>query len=127
MDLQEAGYLVWRRFAELSGDNAMVARLHIIHRARQAGCDLTAKLPDGGETRIPEMIAAEAAVAALEVGDEAEWRGEWTRRLVEVAVKWQDEATTQDVAAVLNHTDAVIKNLKAAGVWPWGNDESNEK
>ncbi|MHC4591489.1 MAG: hypothetical protein ACYS8L_02205 [Planctomycetota bacterium] len=126
-DLQEAGYLVWRRFAELSGDSAMVARLHIIHRARQAGCDLTVKLPDGGETRIPEMIAAEAAVAALEVGDEAEWREEWTRRLVEVAVKWQDEATTQDVAAVLNHTDTVIKNLRAAGVWPWGNDESNEK
>ena len=71
MDTSNDGgaYLVWRRFAELTGDRAMVARLHIIHRAREAGCNLTLKDRDGNELRIPEMIAAEAAVAALDVTD----------------------------------------------------------
>lgn len=98
----------------------MVARMHIIHRAQQAGCRLTTSLPDGTEVRIPEMIAAEAAVGALEVEDEQEWRNEWTRRLVNVAAKWQDEATTEGVVAVLNCTDDVVAELKEAGVWPWG-------
>lgn len=125
MDTNDDGsaYLVWRRFAELSGDRAMVARLHIIYRAREAGCKLTLKDRDGADLRIPEMIAAEAAVAALDMEDEAEWRRQWTRRLVNVAVKWQDEATTEGVVAVLNSTDAVVGDLKAAGVWPWGSEE----
>ena len=121
-DLTEASYLVWQRLAELSGDEAMVARLRILHRAQQAGCKMTVTLPDGREMRIPEIIAAEAAAAAIDVGSEAEWRGLWTRRLVNVAVKWHDEATTEGVVAVLNHTDAVVDELKGAGVWPWGED-----
>ena len=60
-DLKEASYLVRRRLAELSGDQAMVARLHILHQAQQAGCKMTVALPDGREMRIPEIIAAEAA------------------------------------------------------------------
>ncbi|MHC4480011.1 MAG: hypothetical protein ACYS8K_04115 [Planctomycetota bacterium] len=126
-DLPQAGYLVWRRFAELNGDKAMMARLHILERAREAGCDLTVELPTGGQARVPEMIAAEAAVGALKIGDEQEWRRQWTSRLVEVAVKWQDEETTKDVVTVLNHTDAVIRDLKGAGVWPWGNEEASEQ
>jgi hypothetical protein len=125
-DRQDAGYLVWRRFAELSGDRAMVARMHVIHRAQQAGCELTTTLPDGTELRIPEMIAAEAAVGALEIEDEEEWRKEWTRRLVKVAAKWQDEATTDGVVAVLNCTDDVIADLKEAGVWPWSDSETED-
>ena len=93
---QEVGHLVWRRFAELAGDRAMVARMHILHRAREAGYDLSLTLPDGTVTRIPEMIAAEAAVAALSITAEEEWKKDWTSRLVSVAVKWQDEATTGD-------------------------------
>lgn len=119
-DRQDVGYLVWRRFAELSGDRAMVARMHIIHRAQEAGCGLTTRLPDGRELRIPEMVAAEAAVGALETEQEEQWRREWTRRLVQIATKWQDQETTDGVVAVLNHTDAVIDDLKQAGVWPWG-------
>jgi hypothetical protein len=119
-DMQEAGYLVWQRFAEISGDQAMVARLQVIGEAQKAGIKMTVSLPDGRELRIPEMIAAEAAVAALGAGSEGEWRADWTRRLVNVAVKWQDPATTQGVVSVLNHTDAVIADLKAAGIWPWG-------
>lgn len=126
-DQEETGYLVWRRFAELAGDRAMVARMHILHRARQAGCSMTLTLADGTEARIPEMVAAEAAVGALEIGSEGEWRQDWTRRLVNVAVKWQDEVTTQGVVTVLNHTDAVIQDLKGAGVWPWENDEADGK
>jgi hypothetical protein len=117
--MQEAGYLVWQRFAEISGDHAMVARLHVICEAQKAGIKMTVTLPDGRELRIPEMIAAEAAVAALSTDAESEWRADWTRRLVNVAVKWQDAATTQGVVSVLNHTDAVIADLKAAGIWPW--------
>ena len=125
-DLKEASYLVWRRLAELSGDQAMVARLHILHQAQQAGCKMTVLLPDGREMRIPEIIAAEAAAAALEVGSEQEWRAQWTRRLVNVAVKWHDEATTEGVVAVLNHTDSVVDQLKGAGIWPWGEGEDGD-
>lgn len=125
-DLKEATYLVWRRLAELAGDSAMVARLHILHQAQQAGCSLTVVLPDGRETRVPEIIAAEAAAAALEIDTEEEWRGEWTRRLVNVAVKWNDAETTEGVVAVLNHTDAVVSQLKEAGVWPWGVQQAEE-
>ncbi|NLW51082.1 MAG: hypothetical protein GXY85_09625 [Candidatus Brocadiaceae bacterium] len=122
-DVKEASYLVWRRLAELAGDEAMVARLHILHQAQQAGCKMTVVLPDGREMRIPEIIAAEAAAAALTVGSEDEWRAEWTRRLVNVAVKWHDEPTTEGIVAVLNHTDSVVEELKEAGVWPWNDDE----
>ena len=125
-DLKEASYLVWRRLAELSGDQAMVARLHILHQAQQAGCNMTVTLPDGREMRIPEIIAAEAAAAALNIGSEQEWRAQWTRRLVNVAVKWHDEATTEGVVAVLNHTDPVVDELKEAGIWPWGDQEDAE-
>ena len=123
----EDGYLIWRRYAELGGDKAMAARLHVVQQARQAGCRMTVELPDGREMRIPEMIAAEAAVGALEVRDEEQWHRQWTRRLVDVAVKWQDDATTAGVVAALNHTDAIIAELKAAGVWPWGSDQTSEE
>ena len=125
-DNQEVGHLVWRRFAELAGDRAMVARMHILHRARESGLDLTLTLPDGSVTRIPEMVAAEAAVGALDVSDEEEWKREWTRRLVAVAVKWQDDTTSDGVVAVINSTDQVIRELKAAGVWPWGSEQAGE-
>ena len=121
-DLTEASYLVWRRLAELSGDQAMVARLHILHQAQQAGCKMTVALPDGREMRIPEIIAAEAAAAALTVGSEEEWRADWTRKLVNVAVKWHDEGTTEGIVAVLNHTDSVVDELKGAGIWPWSEE-----
>ncbi len=123
---QEVGHLVWRRFAELAGDRAMVARMHILHRAREAGLELTLTLPDGSLTRIPEMVAAEAAVGALDVSNEDDWRREWTKRLVDVAVKWQDEATSEGVVAVLNNTDQVIRELQTAGVWPWGSEQEGE-
>ncbi len=123
---QEVGHLVWRRFAELAGDRAMVARMHILHRAREAGLELTLTLPDGSLTRIPEMVAAEAAVGALDVSDEGDWRREWTKRLVDVAVKWQDEATSEGVVAVLNNTDQVIRELQTAGVWPWGSEQEGD-
>jgi len=122
-DDRDASYLVWRRFVEVSGDRAMVARLDILHRARQAGCKLAIAQPDGTELPVPEMVAAEAAVGALQAESEAEWREQWTRRLVNVAVKWQDQATTEGVVTVLNTTESVIADLKAAGVWPWGNNQ----
>jgi hypothetical protein len=122
----ENGYLVWRRFAELSGDRPMVARLHIIHRARQAGFKLTVPQPDGTELRFPEMIAAEAAAAALNTPTEGDWHLQWTRLLVNTAVRWQDPATTEGVVSVLNTTDTVISDLKIAGVWPWGSEEEEE-
>ena len=121
-DTQEAGYIVWQRFAEVSGDRAMMARLAVIAKAQKAGCKMTVTLSDGRELRIPEMIAAEAAVAALDTQDESKWRADWTRQLVNVAVTWQDEPTTEGVVAVLNHTDAVVRDLKSAGIWPWDGD-----
>ncbi len=123
---QEVGHLVWRRFAELAGDRAMVARMHILHRAREAGLELTLTLTDGSLTRIPEMVAAEAAVGALDVSNEDDWRREWTKQLVGVAVKWQDKGTEDGVVAVLNNTDRVIRELKTAGVWPWGSEQDEK-
>ena len=123
-DRQETGYLVWRRVAELSGDRAMVARLHIIHRARRAGCRMTLLQPDGTELRFPEIIAAEAAVGALDTESEEQWRWQWTRRLVDVAVRRQDPRTTDGVATVLEATESVIADLKAAGVWPWESERT---
>jgi hypothetical protein len=116
---QAADYLVWRRFAEITGDTAMVARLDAINAMEQAGCRTTVTLKDGTEMRVPLMIAAEAAVAARDGGKEAEWREDWTRKLVHLAVKWQDQLTTQGVVAVLNAMDSVIAELKKAGVWAW--------
>jgi hypothetical protein len=116
---QESDYTVWKRFAEMTGDSAMVARLNAIELAEKAGCETTMALPDGSRTSVPLMIAAEAAVAAHKGEDEAKWRHEWTRTLVGLAVKWQDEVTTQGVVAVLSNTDAVIHSLRKAGVWPW--------
>ena len=88
--------------------------------------DATLKLPDGGETRASLMIAAEAAVAAIRGEGEEKWRYEWTRRLVRLAVKWQDEPTTEGVVSVLGFTDAVIAKLKSAAVWPWRGKEAKE-
>jgi len=116
---QDADYVVWRRYLELSGDRAMVARLEAMNAVEAAG-KASMPLPDGGETRVPLMIASEAAVAAMNGEDEAAWRHEWTRRLVRLAVKWQDEPTTEGVVSVLSLTDAVIAELKSAGTWPWG-------
>jgi hypothetical protein len=118
-EAQAADYMVWRRFAEMAGDTAMVARLDAINALEQAACSDTVTMTDGTVMRVPLMIAAESAVAAQEGKQEAEWREEWTRRLVHLAVKWQDELTTQGVVAVLNCMDAVIADLKGAGVWPW--------
>jgi hypothetical protein len=118
-EAQAADYLVWRRYAEVTGDTAMVARLDAMNALEQADCKTTVTLMDGTEMRAPLMIAAEAAVAASEGKREPEWREEWTRRLVQLAVKWQDELTTHGVVAVLNAMDDVMKELKGAGVWPW--------
>jgi hypothetical protein len=123
-DDQETGYLVWRRFAELAGDRAMAARLHIIYRARQAGCRMTLPQPDGTELRFPEMIAAEAAVGALDKQSEEEWRRRWIRRLLNLAVKWQDSQMTDNVATLLSTSESVVAELKSAGVWPWQNEKT---
>ncbi len=117
--LDESDYLVWRKFLEMKGDRAMVARLDAIHALEEAGCEPSLPLPDGAETRVPIIVAAEAAVAAQEGTSESDWRQEWTRRLVGLAVKWQDELTTQGVVNVLNSTDIVMRSLQNAGVWPW--------
>jgi len=114
-----ADYLVWRRYAEIMGDVAMVVRLDAIGALEQSGLPATITMSDGTEARVPMMVAAEAAVAAHEGKQEGEWREEWTRRLVRMAVKWQDEMTTQGVVAVLNALDGVIADLRQAGVWPW--------
>jgi hypothetical protein len=121
MDQQmpETDYLVWRKFLQIRGDRAMVARLDAIRSLHEAGCRTALQLPDGDETRVPIIVAAEAAVAAQEGQDEAGWRQEWTRRLVRLAVKWQDDLTTNGVVNVLSCTDAVIRDLKEGGVWPW--------
>jgi len=114
-----ADYMVWRRYAEMAGDTAMVARLDAISAMEQADCRAAITMSDGTEMRVPMMIAAEAAVAKQEGKQEAEWREEWTRRLVNLAVKWQDDLTTQGVVAVLNAMDGVVAELRAAGVWSW--------
>ena len=125
MDPVEADYVIWRRYVEMSGDRAMVARLEAMQAVEQAG-KATIALPDGGETRVPLIMAAEAAAAALNGESEAKWRLDWTRRLVRLAVKWQDEATTQGVATILSYTDSVIRDLKEAGVWRWAPQSSEE-
>ncbi len=116
---EASDYRIWRRYAEITGDVAMVARLDAIHALEESGCSPTYTLSDGTETRVPMMIAAEAAVAAQAGKTEAEWREEWTRRLVNLAVKWQDDMTTRGVVSVLNAMDPVADELRAAGVWPW--------
>ena len=119
VQMQESDYSVWRRYLELKGDHAMVARLDAIHALQRSGTDPSVRLPDGSTSRVPVIVAAEAAVAAHEGVSEAEWREQWTRRLVGLAVKWQDDLTTQGVVNVLNSTDQVIRTLEGAGVWPW--------
>jgi len=119
-DLKDTDYMVWRRFLEVTGDRAMLARLDALHAAEQAKCKMTLTLPDGTETRVPVVILCEAAVAAQEGQDEAEWRQDWTRRLVQLAVRWQDELTTGGVVNVLNSTDFIVRHMVQSGVWPWG-------
>ncbi|MFO7955580.1 MAG: hypothetical protein R6X33_00580 [Candidatus Brocadiia bacterium] len=122
LGIEEADYQVWRKYLELKGDRAMVARLDVMWALEESGCDTSLKLPDGSESRAPIIVAAEAAVAALEGTSEAEWRQQWTRRLVRLAVKWQDELTTTGVVNLLNATDTVIRSLKGSGAWPWGGE-----
>lgn len=116
---RHADFLVWQGVVQLAGDWAMAARLQALRYAEQAGCKMTVSMPDGSELNIPEMVMTEAAVAAFESQTEAEWREQWTRRLLSIAATWPDKKTTQTVVAVLTHTSDVIAELKAAGVWPW--------
>ena len=119
----ELDYRLWQGLAEQSGDWAMVVRLDAWRRAQQAGCEMFTELPDGSTMPIPQMILAEAGVACFQSQSEQEWREEWTRRLLQVAAKGSDEATTEAVVALLTHTGSVIAGLKSKGAWPWNQQE----
>lgn len=112
-------YAIWQVLVAEAGDAPMSARIEALRRADEAGCRMTLKIPDGTEQPFPQMVLCEAAVAALGRQSETEWRQEWTRRLVRVAAKWQDEGTFEGVVALLAHVDGIIADLKTAGVWPW--------
>ena len=117
--VQGADYVVWRRLAELAEDRAMVARLDAMHAAQQSGCKTSIPLSGGGETNAPLMLVAEAAVAAQEGVRQREWRENWVRALVGMAVGEQDQTTTDGVVATLTAMDTVITDMKIARVWPW--------
>ena len=122
-DVEGVDYVLWRRLLEASGDAAMRARLDAIHAARQSGCKTALALSDGGVTRLPLMVLAEAAVAAQEGKTEQEWREGWLRTLISVAARWQDEPTVQRLITVINSIENIILNMKAARVWPWSNEK----
>ena len=114
-----ADYAVWQGVVQGAGDWAMAARLHALREAQGRGCLQSADPTDPGDV-LARMVVAEAAVAAFQSEGEREWRREWTARLLQIARKWSDDATRDGVVAALARTDAVIQELKAAGLWPWG-------
>ena len=124
-DVEGADYVLWRRLLEASGDTAMRARLDAVHAARQSGCKTALALSDGGVTRLPLMVLAEAAVAAQRGKTEAQWREEWIRILIGVAGRWQDAPTVQRLVTMLNSTEAIILDMRAARVWPWLNQRAH--
>ncbi len=113
-----ADYAVWQGVVQGAGDWAMAARLHALREAQAGGCLESADPTDPGDV-LARMVVAEAAVAAFQSEGEREWRREWTGRLLQVARKWSDDATRDGVVAALARTDAVIRELRAAGLWPW--------
>lgn len=112
-------YLLWQGLAEQAGDWAMAVRLGALRRAEEAGCELSRQLPDGSRLPVPQMLLGEAAVAAFQALSEAEWRRDWTHRLLRIAARWPEEAIVDAVVTILMQTDAAIAELRAAGVWPW--------
>ncbi len=110
-------YAIWQGVVSGNGDTAMVARLDALHKAEQA--QQARRLPDGPLATALQMVLCEAAVAAAQTQSEADWRKDWTRRLVGIAARWPDETTVDGVVTVLGQADAIIRELKAAGVWPW--------
>ncbi|MHC4480010.1 MAG: zinc ribbon domain-containing protein [Planctomycetota bacterium] len=123
----EGSYVIWQGVVGLGGDWAMAARLDALRRAEEAGCEMSIALADGTQLPVPQMIAAEAAVAAFQSQSEAEWREHWTRRLLQVTTKWPEEPIKEAVIAMLMHTDTVIASLKGADVWPWAEGERDAR
>ena len=112
-------YAIWQGVVSGAGDWAMAARLQALHKAEQAHQAGKLGLAGEGIATALQMVLCEAAVAAFQTQSEADWRKDWTRRLVRIAARWPDEASVDGVVAVLGQADTVIAELKAAGVWPW--------
>ena len=110
---------IWQRVVSGAGDWAMAARLDALHKAEQAHQAGKLGLAGGRLPTAVQMVLCEAAVAAFQTQSEADWRKDWTRRLVRIAARWPDEASVDGVVAVLGQADTIIAELKAAGVWPW--------
>jgi hypothetical protein len=110
-------WAVWQGVVAGAGDWAMAARLEALSRAAAAGCDL--EEPKVAGLPIAQMVLAEAAVAAFQGVSEEEWRDGWTRRLLKLAARWNDESSRDGVVEVLVRAGHVISALRAAGVWPW--------
>jgi hypothetical protein len=116
-------FKLWQALAQDADEPAMVARLAIWQKAEESGCEMLLALPDGSKTPIPQMVLSEAAAAAGAGKSEYDWRDEFTRALLEVARKWQEEPTMDGVVAVLTYVDGIIADLRQGGMWPWS-DES---
>jgi len=112
-------YSIWQGLAAGAGDWAMVARLDALRKAEQAQRSGLLKPADGALPLVLQMVLCEAAAAAFQAQGEADWRKDWTRGLVRIAARWPDDATVEGVVAVLGDADAIIAELKAAGIWPW--------
>jgi hypothetical protein len=112
-------FKLWETLAQDAGDPAMVARLAIWQKAEESGCEMMFTLPDGSKAPIPQMVLSEAAAAAGEGKSEYDWREEFTRSLLEVARKWQDEPTMDGVVGIITYMDGVIADLRQGGMWPW--------
>jgi hypothetical protein len=114
-----ADYIVWRRFVEAAGDEAMRVRLDAMHAAVRSRCRPTIELPGGSRSCAPLLMIAEAAVAANQGKSEAAWRESWILALLRLAARRRDDATATHIAALLAAMDEVITDMKFARVWPW--------
>lgn len=111
-------HAIWLKYLELAGDCAVSARLDAMRKVVRAG-RAAVERADGVVTTAPLIVAAEAAAAALAGRDEHRWREDWVRGLVQLAVTWQEQPSTDGVICVLTLTDRIVEDLKAADAWPW--------
>ena len=101
-------------------DPATTVGAQAVVAALSADCRQTVKMPDGGRSFAPLVIAREAAVAAESGKSEEQWRTEWTRQLLARAIRSKgDEEAVEAVIAIIDATEGIVCEQKATGIWPW--------
>jgi hypothetical protein len=119
---EDQDHALWLKYLDVAGDSAMSVRLGAMRKVVRAGRAVVARA-DGTTTTAPLMVAAEARAAALNGVDEQRWREDWVRHLVQLAVAWQEEASTEGIVRVLTLTDRIAEDLKTVGAWPWSAEQ----